>query len=423
MVWSFLAILVLIALSAFFSGTEMAYSSSSELRLRRAAESGGKREKTAYWIVNHYDNALTTLLIGNNLVNTASSSISTMLVISLLGSGYAWVATVAMTILLLIFGEIVPKIVAKESSEKVAAATSLPLRGLMWVFHPIVLVAQGFIRLLSRLWKNKATDSQAVTEDDLEIMFDTAEDEGAIDENTSDLLSSALDFDDVMAYEIITPRVDMIAIDMDDPINEIIDTALSSPYSRIPVYQRDKDNIVGVLHLNRFLKVLVDDPAPDIGGLLMPACFVPSTALLPSILGTMREKKCHLVIVSDEYGGTLGILTMEDLLEELVGDIWDETDEINAGLCLLPDGQYEASGDMRVADLLDELDIPDRDFHYESTTLGGWATEMLGATPNVGDAFTYKSLHISVTALRKHRVTRLLVGVVDDEERKGTPSP
>lgn len=415
MTMSFLAIVLLIALSAAFSGTEMAYASSNELRMRNASQRGGKREQTAYWILQHYDSALTTLLFGNNLVNTAASSVSTLLVMQLLGPAYAWVATVSMTLLLLIFGEILPKLLAKESSERFATFFAFPLRGLMWLFTPIVFVMQKLVGLLSRLWKNKPTTTSAVTEDDLEIMFDTAEDEGALDENTSELLQSALDFDDVMAYEIITPRVDMVAVDIDDPLDEIIDMALHSTYSRLPVYEESKDNIIGVLHVTRFLKTLVDDPAPDLRSLLMPVCYVSRTAVLPNVLATMRQRKCHLVIVGDEFGGTLGILTMEDVLEELVGDIWDETDVIDAEITLLPDGRYEASGDMRIADLLDTLDMDDRDFPYESTTLGGWAIEMLGATPKVDEAFAYKNLCVTVEKMHKRRVQKVYVSVMPPE--------
>lgn len=413
MVWNFVWIVVLIALSAFFSGTEMGYSSLNELRLRRAADNGGKREKMAHWIHAHYDDALNTLLIGNNLVNTATSSLATVIVITLLGNGYAWLATLATTILVLIFGEILPKTLAKSAPETVAIASAPILRGLMWVLKPIVFVVQLLVRGISKLWKGKNITRTGVTEDDLEVLFDTAEDEGSIDSNTTELLQSALDFDDVMAYEIVTPRVDMLAVSIDDPISKVISTAIDAPYSRLPVYEESKDNIIGILHVPRFLKHVIDDPNPDLQSMLMPACYVPHTAVLPAVLSTMRQQHCHMVVVADEFGGTLGILTMEDVLEELVGDIWDETDEINAEFALLPDGRYEASGDMRIADLLDTLDIDDRDFPYESTTLGGWASEMLGTSPKLDSSFTYKNLCISVAKLHKRRVTKVMISVVE----------
>lgn len=415
MLGSFLAIIALILVSAFFSATEIAYASSSEVRLRLAAEDGNKRQTLTLWIYNHYEDALTTILLGNNLANIAISSIATMIVITLLGNGYAWVATALTTILVLIFGEIVPKVVAKQMPEQFATAVCTPLRALMWLLRPVVLVVRAIVRWISRLWTGKGTAGPAVTEDDLEIMLDTAEDEGAIDELTSDLLQSALDFDDMLAYEIITPRVDMTAIDMEDTWDEIVETAIGSPYSRIPVYEGSKDSIIGVLHLSRFLKRLVDGNMghEDLRAMLMPVCFVPKTAILPSVLTTMRQQKCHLVVVSDEFGGTLGILTMEDILEELVGDIWDETDEVDEAFTLLPDGRYAASGDMRLHDFFDALDIDDRTFDHESTTVGGWAMEMLDGYPKAGDAFDFETLHVTVERVIKRRVMRVLVGIVE----------
>lgn len=415
MLGNLLTILLMIALSAFFSASEISYASANELRLRRASETGGQRQKWAFWIYSHYDDAVTALLIGNNLANNAGSALMTVVVISLLGNGYAWVATALMTILLLIFGEILPKLIAKGMPEAFATAVSPVVRGLMWLLRPVIIAVQGFIGLISRLWKGQATDARRVTEDDIEVMLDTAEDEGALDENTTELLYSALEFDDVMAFEILTPRVDMRAIDIDDPMDEIIAEALASPYSRIPVYEEDKDNVIGVLHLNRFMKRLATDGPPDnLRDILLPACFVPKTATLPDVLATMRQRKCHMVVVSDEFGGTLGILTMEDVLEELVGDIWDETDIVDRELSLLPDGQYEASGQMRVHDLLDTLGMDADAFDGESTTLGGWAMEMLGSHPKIGDSFSYEGLQVTVERVRKLRVTKVLVARVPE---------
>lgn len=411
-----LSIVALLALSAFFSGSEMSYASANELRLRNAAQQGGRRQRLAFWIYEHYDMALTTVLVGNNLVNTAATSLATVMVLTLLGEGYAWVATVLMTLLLLIFGEIVPKVVAKEIPERFATAVSLPLRALMWITHPLARLVNAIVRGLSSLWKGRITTGPAVTEEDLEILFDTAEDEGSLAENTSELLQSALDFDDRMAYEILTPRVDMLAIDVDDPMERIIATAVSSHYSRLPVYEGDKDNVIGVLHVTRFLKQIIDAPPPeDLRPLLMPTCYVAHTALLPAVLSAMRQQKCHLVVICDEYGGTQGILTMEDVLEELVGDIWDETDEIRGELTLLPDGQWEASGDLHMHDLLESLALDERDFPFESSTLGGWAKEMLGATAQPGDMFAYQNLRVTIQSVRKHRVVKALIGIEQKE--------
>ncbi len=409
MLSSVFAILALILTSAFFSGSEIAYTSASELRLRRASESGGTLSKWAYAIHQDYDSALTTILIGNNLVNNAATSIATALVLSLLGDNYAWVATVVMTLLLLTFGEIVPKVVAKESAERFATLAAAPLKGLMFIAKPLAIAVGAFIRAVSRLWKNTQAEGPSVTEDDLEIILDTVEDEGVIDEETTDLLQSALEFDDVSAFEIVTPRVDILAVDIEDDYDDILQTALRSPHSRIPVYEGSIDNVIGILHLNRLFKRMVDEPRPDLRALLMPANFVHKTMPLPDVLATMKARQAHMVIVGDEYGGTLGILTMEDVLEQLVGDIWDESDEIVDEFRELSPGRYEADGDMRIADFFAELDMDDRGFDNDNATLGGWTIEMLGGFPMVGDSFVYKDLTLTVQKIRKRRVTRLLV--------------
>lgn len=406
------AIVVLIFFSAFFSSSESAYASCSELRLRRAAENdGSRRSKWAYWIYMHYPDAVTTLLIGNNLVNTAASSLATLIVITALGSGYAWAATLVITVVTLIFGEIVPKVAAREMAESYATAVAPPLRALMLVTKPLAAAVGWFIGLIARHLPGGTRQTDGVTEDDIEILLGTAESEGAIDVNTSNLLQSALDFDDVLAYQIITPRVDMLCVDIGDCAETIVAAVLTSHYSRLPVYEGSKDNIVGVLHLNRFMKSIVGREATreDVEKALLPVYHVARTAPLPAVLATMRRQNCHLVVVCDEYGGTLGILTMEDILEELVGDIWDETDEIGRAITMLPDGRMEASGSIRLQDFFEALDMPFDDTGVESATLGGWAAERLGAYPREGEFFTLDGLRFTVGLVQKRRVMHVLV--------------
>lgn len=418
-----LTLVVLLALSAFFSGTEIAYASASEVRLRRASEAadasgrGRKRAHWTLWIHTRDSEALTTILIGNNLVNTAASSVGTLLVLALLGNGYAWVATLGMTILTLVFGEITPKLIAKDNAEAFATAVSPILRGLMWVLRPLIWLVQAFVNGMTRLLRRGAEpEGPAVTEEVASALVDTAEDEGSIDEEAADLLQSALQFDALLAHEVITPRVDMIAIDIEDSLGDIIDAAIRAPYSRLPVCDGSKDNIIGILHVTRFLKRLLDDPTPDVRAMLLPACFVPGTAPLHSVFDTMRRQRVHLVIVCDEFGGTEGILTMEDILEELVGDIWDETDVIDDDLTPLPGGRFAANGDMRVKDLLDELDINAHNLDVESTTLGGWAAELLGHEPRPGESFHYGGLRLTVEAVHKRRVVRVMIAFETEAE-------
>lgn len=411
-IWSYLGIIGLLVLSAFFSGSEIAYASANRLRLRDDAKKS-KAAKLAYAIYQAYDRALITILIGNNLVNIAASSIATVIAVSLMGDGGAWLATLVMTILIVTFGEILPKILAIRKPDGFAKAVSYPLSFLMKLLFPIAWLINFLLRGFDRAAKGKLPDIPAVTEDDLETVLDTVEDEGVIDEERADLLQSALDFDEVLAYEIITPRVDMTAIDVDDDQSDIRKTVFASPYSRIPVYRDTIDHIIGVLHLNRVFKEMTEGEGREINvkSLMMPATFVHKTMALPEVLKVMKKRNSHLVIVTDEYGGTMGVLTMEDVLEQLVGDIWDESDEVDEELIDLGHDRYDVDADMRIEDFFDELDLDERDFDDENTTLGGWAIEQLGRYPRKGDRFDYQNLTVTIKKCKKLRVMRLLVQV------------
>lgn len=413
------ALIVLIGFSAVFSGSEIAYSSLNENRLRHIAEeSGDKRAKTALFNYSRYDNLLSTILIGNNFVNLASSAIATELFILLLvdtgmlsENWAAVISTAVMTVMILIFGEITPKMVANRNPDRYAMKQAPFLKVLGWILYPLVWLVSWIVKLCSKLWANKVTDDSNVTEEELSEIIDTVEEEGVIDEHTSDLLQSALEFPDIYAYEIITPRVDMVAVDIDDDPQEIIDTILSSNFSRIPVYEDTIDNIIGVIHLNEVLKAIADDTTLNIREHMLPVCYLHKTTILPQALRELREKKLHLAIVTDEYGGTMGLLTMEDILEQLVGDIWDETDEIEDELIKISDDTYECDGDMRIYDLLDEFEIDDDDFDDDNATVGGWAIEQLGGYPAKGESFDFENLTVTVKQIQNLRVTRLLIKV------------
>lgn len=418
--WQYLSIAGLLVLSAFFSGSEIAFAKANRMRLRAATEQGSVLSKIAYYIYQSYDNALVTILIGNNLVNIAASSVATIIAIALIGDNGAWVATLAMTILIITFGEIVPKIVASQVPEGFAKAVSIPLRALMTLLFPLVWLLSLLLRGVDKLLKKRVGETPSVTEEDLETILDTVEDEGVIDEDRADLLQSALDFDEVLAYEILTPRVDMVAIDIDDDKDEILRTIFDSPYSRIPIYRDTVDNVIGVLHLNRVFKALADGAEINLSQMMMPATFVYKTMALPDVLKVMKKRKSHLVVVTDEYGGTMGVLSMEDVLEQLVGDIWDESDEVDEEIVSLGGGRFDVDADMRIEDFFEELDIDDRDFDDDNTTLGGWVIEQLGRYPRVGDQFDYRNLTITIKKRRKLRVIRLLVVAhpVEEEPEK-----
>ena len=409
MILHLLLILLCIVLSAFFSGSEIAYSAAQELRLEHAA----KERKGAYGLAlkvkQRFDRALISILVGNNLVNIGASALATVIAIGLMGDNGAWVATAVMTLLIITFGEISPKIIASAQPERFSAVAAVPMRLWMGITWPLVWLLEKLLHLLSRLWEREQNSGPAVTEDDLETIIETVEDEGVVDEDTADLLQSALDFGDVLAYEVITPRVDLVGIDLDDSREEMLKVAFASPYTRIPVYQETMDNVVGILHLNHLYKALVRDPDADIEKLLLPPIFVHKTMPLDDVFNTMRREKGHMVIVTDEYGGTMGALTMEDVLEQLVGDIWDESDEIEEEFTEVKPHVFEVDGDMRLSDFFAEFDKDEEEIDDDNATVGGWAVEMLGGYPKLRESFTFEDLTVTILKRNNLRVLRLLV--------------
>ena len=415
----YLAIVILILVSAFFSATEIAFASVNPARLKsRRQKKDSLALSVAAKIVDDYENMLGAVLIGNNLANIAASSIATLIVMDMFGEGYAWVATLVMTLLVLIFGEIIPKVLAKQFSEQFCTAVSVPIYILSVILKPITLVIMTFIKLLSRLWESSVADPDAVSEDDFENIIDIVEDEGVLDEEQCDLLQNALDFDTVLAYEVITPRVDMEALDIRDPYETNIRKINDSTYSRLPVFEDTPDNIIGILHLNHFYKEYVKEDRVNIRSLLLPVTYVHKTMPLPDVLEKMKETKSHMVVVLDEYGGTMGILTMEDVLEQLVGEIWDESDEIEHEFVCIDDTHFEADGDMRIYDFFDEFDIDideDEDFETDSATVGGWTMTMLDGDTAEGDSFTFENLKITGKKAEEHRSERKAVEKLDEK--------
>lgn len=433
-IWPYVIIILMLMLSAFFSGSEIAFNASNKMRLKKSAEAGSKAAGMAYRISEKFTIALSAILIGNNLANIAASSATTLIILDILkalgitgGQGEALgstIATVLMTILILIFGEIVPKILSKQHADRVVCWVAYPVRILTIILSPLVGIVQLILKGLRKLWgKDQADDAPTVTEEELSSIIDTVEEEGVIDEDQSDLLQSTLEFSETTLGEILIPRIDMVAYDIDDSFDKLLSIADDSCYSRIPVYEERIDNIIGILTLNHFYRALVEtDGAPvDIRPLLMEPCFLHKSTKLPQALNTMREKKIHLAIVVDEYGGTMGIVTMEDILEQIVGDIWDESDEIVEEYRQTSENGYEVNGDMSIWDFFELVNVKTRDFESDYTTVGGWAIEMLNASPHEGDSFDYKNLYIIVTEMDDMRITRLSVvvnPVEEDEDEK-----
>lgn len=409
---------LLLIVSAFFSATEIAFASVNVSRLKGKYEQNKRLSyKIAIKISENYNENLGAILIGNNLANNAASSIATVIVLALLGEGYVWVATLAVTLLVLTFGEIIPKVLAKAFADKFSVLISVPMYLLSLILYPITFLFSAFVNLVSRLWEKSVTDGDSVSEDDLENMIDIAEDEGVINEENADLLQNALDFDEVLAYEIITPRVDMEAIDIRDPYEVNIKKILASTYSRLPVYEDTPDKIIGILHLNRAYKELVGNEKINIRSLLLPVPYVHKTMPLPDVLQKMKEDMCHMAIVLDEYGGTMGIVTMEDVLEQLVGEIWDENDEVESEFVCIDDTHFEADGDMRIYDFFDEFDMDiedDEDFDNDSATVGGFVMTMLDGKIEENSSFVYENLEITVIESDEKRVGRISVCILPE---------
>ena len=424
--WAYVVIFVMICLSAYFSASEIAFNSANKMRLRKASEAGCRTARMAYDICNKFTTSLSAILIGNNLANIAISTCTTLIVMNLFSNNVALasaIATVLVTVVILIFGEIVPKILAKQNADAVARVIAIPTRILTVIFSPFVFIVMALLFVLRKIWgSDRKNDEPTVTEDELVSIIDTVEEEGVIDEGQGELLQSTLDFSDTTIEKIMTPRIDLTAIDINDD-EEKINLLLSdmTQFSRLPVYQDSIDNIVGVLSLTRYYKATLDEEKPDIRSMLLKPCKLHKTMKLPAALAKLREAKMHLAVVIDEYGGTLGIVTMEDILEELVGDIWDDTDVIITECISTGENTYEVIGDMSIDDFFEEIDfVKPEDFTCEYITMGGWAIQMLEADPHVGDSFRYENIFVIVAQMDEERVTKLTVWVEAkaDEEKE-----
>lgn len=406
----FVAILLLLCLSAFFSASEMAFSSANQLRLENLAEEGDKRARRALKITKQFDNALSTILIGNNLVNVAASAVSSVLVIITLGDKWTWVATVSVTVLVIIFGETIPKIYAKKYANKLSLALATPISVLMALFKPLVFIVVKLVNLIIRLFPKPQAEAEAEEKQELQSIIETAESENVLDKDQSELVQAALGFDDTPVKDVMTARVDILAINIEDEWDEILEITNASPYSRLPVYKGSIDNVIGVLYLNRLYRALVDESRPKLQDLMSEPVYLYKTTKLQSALDELNAMKQHLAIVTDEYGGTLGVVTMEDILEELVGEIWDETDTIEEGeVATREDGSLELDGDMSLSDFLDLMHWKQDDENSDSDTVGGWTIERYGTFPRKDDSFVYKDKQFTVLEADELRVKRVLV--------------
>ena len=410
--WSTIAIcVVLLLLSAFFSSTETAFSSVSKIRLKNLADNGNKKAKTALYVAERYSKALTTILVGNNIVNIANSALATVFFVNIFGEAQGTViSTVVITIVVLIFGEVLPKNIAIDNAEKICITFAPVLKFLMVLLTPLSIILMGINKLYKKLARNSNHQEPSVTEDELKYIIESIEEEGVLERQESELVQSALEFDEKTAEEILTPRVDMVAIDIDDPVEEITELVLKERYSRIPVYRDNIDKIIGVLHTRDYLEALVNNnEKPNIEAMLQPAHFIYKTKKLSALLADFKYNKIHLAVVTDDYGGILGIVTMEDLLEQIVGEIWDEDEEVEKMSLKISDNKYEVSGDMPISDMLELFDKPTKYIETESNSVGGWALEQLANIPEPGEQFTYKELEITIREVLDQRILSMII--------------
>ena len=398
------ALVILVGFSAFFSASETAFSSLNQIRLKSRAEDGDSSAARVLAMAEEYDKLLSTILIGNNIVNIAAASIGTILFTQMLGAERgATMSTIVLTIIVLIFGEVTPKSLAKEMPEKVATAVSPFLVLLMALMTPLTWLFTQWKKLLGHFVHSGEADT--ITEGELMTMVSEAENDGELTDRESELIRSAIEFDDVEVEEILTPRVDVVAVEDDIPLEELAQTFAESGYSRLPVYHGTIDNIIGVVHEKDFYIARLKK-ATKIDDLVVPTLYTTGSTQISQLLRTLREQHHHLAVVVDEYGGTEGIITLEDILEELVGEIWDEHDEVTEDFRKQSDGSWLVSGSASVDDLYEELDLPEEE-DIDSNTVNGLVQEKTCHLPKVGDRFTLGEYDGVVTRTAKRRVTEV----------------
>ncbi len=398
-------LIVLIFLSAFFSATETAFSSVNKIRLKNYADENRKGSKKAYFITEHFDKALSTILIGNNIVNIAAASISAKVATDIFGGNTGLViSTVIMTILILIFGEVLPKSFAKENAESFTLVISGILYVLMKIFTPITYLFVLLKLAASKLIKNK-DDTPSVTEEELKVMIDLSEEEGVIDNNEKELVHRSLDFNDIIVGEILKPRIDIIAVEVNQSVEEIRDMFFEERYSRVPVYEDNIDNIIGILSEREFLSYLVKKEEINLREILRVPFFVAESMKISTLLPELQKHKTHMAIVVDEFGGTSGLVTLEDILEEIVGEIWDEHDEKEKNVTKINDHLYEINAELPLDELVKLIDVDEPESSYH--TVGGWLFESFERIPEVGDRFEYKNLTLTVNEVENRRIRKV----------------
>ena len=410
---SILIIVACVVMSAYFSATETAFSSINRIRIKNMAEKGDRRAQLVLRMSENYDSLLSTILIGNNIVNIACASLATLLFVDWLGSDAGpSVSTAVTTIVVLIFGEVSPKSIAKESPESFAKFSAPLLNVLMFVLTPFNFLFRLWKKLLSLIFHS--SDGQAVTEEELLTIVDEAEQEGGIDTQEGSLIRNAIEFTETQAIDVLTPRIDLTAVSVDDSKEDIAAVFAETGYSRIPVYRDSIDHIIGILYQKDFHNYVYHTDR-DIASIIRPAIYVTENKLIGELLQDLQKNKSHLAVVMDEFGGTVGIVTMEDILEELVGEIWDEHDEVVEEIKQTGEQEYEVLGNTNVQKLFEMLDI---DKELDVVTVSGWVMDELARIPEVGDTFQYENVSVRVLAMDGKRVEKIQVIVTPEPQEE-----
>ncbi|MGI6462656.1 MAG: hemolysin family protein [Candidatus Scatomorpha sp.] len=403
-------------LSFFCSSAEIIFSSANSIRLENLAEEGSKTAKMALKVIDRFDSSLSGLLIGNNIANIGMSSLVPIVAINFGIEQYSALLTAALTLIVILFCEVTPKILGKNNANSLSLVYSYPVRAMTLLFAPIVFVVVKAVDIILLPMGKVAPDENEMAVEELQSIIEIAQDENILDESRSELLQSALEFYDVNAYEAMTARVDVEAIDIDDDIEDIKKKVEESAYSRIPVYRGSVDNIIGLLHQNHFLRLMLESEDIDIESLLLEPLYVYKTVKMLSLLSAFKQSQKQFAVVTDEYGGTLGIITIEDVLEQLVGEIWDESDEVEDEVIAHAEGIFEVDGDMNIYDFFELVDKDEGAIDFESDTVGGWIIERFGDFPKAGDSIEYENLRITVLESGPHRVEKALAELEDRPE-------
>ncbi len=410
---SLLGMVICIILSGYFSATETAFSSLNKTRIKYMAEKGNKRAKQTLHLADNYDKLIATILIGNNIVNISTASIGTLIFVDLLGQELgATVSTVVVTIVVLIFGEITPKSIAKDYPERFALFSAPFIGALLWLFTPLNFLFSLWKKLVALLFHGDEEDK--MSQEELLLLLEEVEQEGAIDKSEGTLLRNAVEFGDLEVQSILTHRVDLEAVELSATKEEVAAKFTETRFSRLLVYEETIDKIVGVLHLKDFYDGMGINPKP-LREIMTPPLFIHQTEKVDDLLQLLKANKSHIAVVIDEYGGTLGIVTMEDILEELVGEIWDEHDEVEEPFRQLSENTYLVDCTVTLDDFCDFFDVKS---DSESVSLGGWIMDEMQRIPEKGDQFTYENLTITATEIDDHRIEWVTVEVAPKEDNE-----